>query len=154
MKFRNGLTIIELMVVVAIIGFLAAIAIPNFQASQIRAKEGLVRSYMSALAQGMEDFAERNNGSYPSVITSQCLDGNFTIKQLMGGAWPKCNPFTKDTANHVRIYSDTTGHVSPIFLACGEVRIYTWAVGGFVRGYIVAGYGRKDYELMPPIRSK
>ncbi len=37
-KSENGFTLVELMVVVAIIGLLSAVAIPNFQKYQARSK--------------------------------------------------------------------------------------------------------------------
>src|SRR5258706_14259453 len=61
---EHGFTLIELMVVVVIIGILAAIAIPNFISMQDRAKEGTVKSNMHTLQLAAEDYAVLNDGVY------------------------------------------------------------------------------------------
>lgn len=62
----KGFTLIELMIVVAIIGILAAIAIPNFLNYQCKAKQSEARSNLAALAVAQEAyFAE--NSTYAST---------------------------------------------------------------------------------------
>lgn len=53
---RRGFTLIELMIVVAIIGILAAIAIPNFLRFQARARQSEANSNLKTLFIGMRTY--------------------------------------------------------------------------------------------------
>ena len=64
MERREGFTLIELMIVIVIIGILAAVAIPNFVSMQDRAREAKVRHHAHSLQLAAEDFSVRNNGVY------------------------------------------------------------------------------------------
>jgi prepilin-type N-terminal cleavage/methylation domain-containing protein len=66
---RRAFTLIELLIVVAIIAILAAIAVPNFLEAQVRSKVSRAVSDMRAIATGLEAYSIDNNG-YPWQNTS------------------------------------------------------------------------------------
>jgi len=76
MKNNRGFTLIELMVVVVIIGILAAIAIPNYVALTARAKEASVKQNMHTLQVAIEDFRVINGYLYPINFSEQIIDAN------------------------------------------------------------------------------
>ena len=61
---RRGFTLIELMVVIAIIIILAAIAIPNYLTMTARAKKSRVASDFAAIATALETYRTDWN-TYP-----------------------------------------------------------------------------------------
>lgn len=63
---RRGFTLIELMVVIAIIIILAAIAIPNYLKMTERAKKSRLQSDMATLATCLETF-KTDWGEYPNI---------------------------------------------------------------------------------------
>ncbi|MBA7633256.1 hypothetical protein ES703_40818 [subsurface metagenome] len=64
-KIINGFTLIELMIIIVIIGILAAIAIPNIIKIINRAKEASVRSNMHTVQFEVESYQVDHPESYP-----------------------------------------------------------------------------------------
>jgi prepilin-type N-terminal cleavage/methylation domain-containing protein len=63
---RRAFTLIELMVVVAIMGILAVIAIPRFADMVDKSKEGYTKGALSTLRSAISVYYADNNGIYPS----------------------------------------------------------------------------------------
>ena len=65
---RKAFTLIELLIVVAIIAILAAIAVPNFMEAQVRSKVSRVKNDVRSLATALEAYYVDNNKYPPSAV--------------------------------------------------------------------------------------
>jgi len=89
---NRGFTLIEMMVVVVIIGILAAVAIPNYLNMQTKAKEASTKENMHTLHVTLEDFNIRSGGGYPGDLETtistvnpniQGPEGNMRVAESM-----------------------------------------------------------------------
>lgn len=68
-KIQQGFTLIELMIVVAIIGILAAVAIPAYQDYTIRAKVTEGVGFAAAAKTAVSEY-RLSRGTFPSTLTA------------------------------------------------------------------------------------
>ena len=117
-KYMGGITLIELMIVVIVVGILAAIAYPNYQEFTARAKRNECKAALLQIATNQERFYLNNNtftqnmtqlgfgedpfttdsGSYVIDVTAATAS-NFSATctyQLGGNEAAKCATFTID----------------------------------------------------------
>jgi prepilin-type N-terminal cleavage/methylation domain-containing protein len=67
-RLRAGFTLIELMIVIAIIAILAAILIPNFIHARSMAQLTGCKSNLKNIATALEAYSVDNGGHYPSSL--------------------------------------------------------------------------------------
>jgi prepilin-type N-terminal cleavage/methylation domain-containing protein len=69
-KKEQGFTLVEIMIVVAIIALLAAIAIPNLFHARMSSNDALAKATLRAISTAAESFSTSNGGNYPGNETS------------------------------------------------------------------------------------
>lgn len=75
MKNRKGFTLIELMIVIAIIGILAAMAIPNFRKAREAARQKACYSNIRVILGALEMYNMDHSQMHDSLADADCTTG-------------------------------------------------------------------------------
>jgi general secretion pathway protein G len=94
---KKGYTLLELMIVVAIVGILVTLAIPNFQQSAMKARETALKQNLFTMRAVLDQYyADR--GDYPDSLES-LVEAKY-LRSI------PVDPFTKSSTTWTEIYED------------------------------------------------
>jgi general secretion pathway protein G len=94
---KKGYTLLELMIVVAIVGILVTLAIPNFQQSAMKARETALKQNLFTMRAVLDQYyADR--GDYPDSLES-LVEAKY-LRSI------PVDPFTKSSTTWTEIYEE------------------------------------------------
>lgn len=117
MKVRKGFTLVEILIVVVILGILAAIVIPQFSNASTDAKENALKSNLQTIRSQIELYKIQHNdtlppgGSFEDVMT-QTTDASGATTGSDYGPYLKSipsNPFNNSNTVATGTTNPTTG---------------------------------------------
>ncbi|MDD5459455.1 MAG: prepilin-type N-terminal cleavage/methylation domain-containing protein [Phycisphaerae bacterium] len=110
MNAKKGFTLVEILIVVVILGILAAIVIPQFTNASTEAKENSLKSDLHTMRAQIELWSVKNSDNEPNAL------GDLVTDEYLR-AIPE-NPFTNDATisstqedGSAWYYNSTTGDV-------------------------------------------
>lgn len=87
-RTETGFSVVELIIVVAVLGILAAIVVPQFQSYSVEAKESVAKEGLRMLRSGIEVYTAQNGGVPPGYVDNDpqgSLDPALFVTQLTTG---------------------------------------------------------------------
>ena len=129
-RVRKAFTLVEILIVVVILGILAAIVVPQFTGATDEARGGNIQSQLDTLNNQIELYKARNNGNAPDLLGTGWVDlvtGNYikadpsnpacedpTVRTVVeAAAADSCGWVWDGTDLTATYFNEATGKVTP-----------------------------------------
>jgi len=131
MRTKKGFTLVEIMIVVAIIALLAAIAVPNLLTARRSANDAATQAELRTLQTSLENYAIDNNGNYSTGNAEADMD------HLVNGNYLRVDPCVGGPTNGIK-----SGHLFTCVINLANYSV-TAAVQGNagVHSYLLNEFG-------------
>jgi general secretion pathway protein G len=138
----KAFTLIEVLIIVVILGILAAVSVPQFSHAAEDAQAGAARDQLVKLRNALSIYALRNANQFPSAIA----EGEGTWGELMGEYFKPIHPPKNSYVDPGKQYTIVMGNTPPTSYDGTFAWMYDAATGQVWAG----GFGASDEPFPKP----
>jgi general secretion pathway protein G len=95
MRARSGFTLVEILIVVIILGILAAIVIPEFSDASTQARESSLRSNLQTMRSQIELYQIQHNDDLPGAGTATFVQAMIGQTDVAGAVGTDFGPYVQ-----------------------------------------------------------
>jgi len=147
-RSQKGFTLVELLIVVIILGILAAVVIPQFNSAASESKEAALASNLATVRQAIEMYKVQHNDTFPTSLVAQLTAGT----DIDGGTGTAYGPYLRNAFPKNPVHTGTGASDAILVVTSGpssatnaEGWVYNSSDGTFRANSTGAGPSGTDY---------
>lgn len=143
-QLQKGFTIIELLIVIAIIGILATLVLTNFQGAQAKGRDSVRQNDINSLWQKLEEYAQENGGYPDTALSATVLPGTdagafldadddpigYTGGFIISDVEPTNLPTNDDEYLYIAYDCDAAGQAATLGATCAQYTLRAYLERG------------------------